>query len=111
MAVPVFDDKVRTSENTDQARETHEKPRFLPHFPNSSVGRRLTRLNSTTRKQPEPTFTMSGDKHPLIPVAQGDRDGRDLQQLLAAHDVTKMANVLSHAQVTCLGRLGACLPA
>jgi hypothetical protein len=94
--VAVAHDERGPSKNTNKAGQPNEESRLLEHLPDRRIRRGFGRFDRATRQNPDVPFRVSSQEDPAIAVTQRDCRRWDLQQLLAAHDITKVPDVISH---------------
>jgi hypothetical protein len=96
VSIAVVNDEIGTGENADEISEANEGASLFEHLTHGGIGWNFDGLYGATREEPNAALRVTRQKDASIRIAQRDRDGRNLEQFLAANDVAKPSDVLSH---------------
>jgi hypothetical protein len=105
--IAVLDDELGATEDADETSEPNEQAGFLEHLTNRSIRRGFGRLDGSAGEEPNPSLRVTCQQDTSISIAKGNRDRRNLEQLLTANHAAKPSDVLSHAVKLSRGKTSA----
>ena len=96
ISMAVVNDEFRSPEDADQTCEPNQEPSFFEHLADGGIGRNFSRLYCATWQEPNAAFRMTYHEHASLHIAQCDRHGRNLEQLVTSNQLAETPDVLSH---------------
>ena len=78
VSIAVVNDELGTAEDADETGKPNEEARLFEHLTHGRVGRDFSRLYGATRQEPNAALGVTRQQDASIPVAQRNRDCRNL---------------------------------